>query len=53
MKVYKENTEKHTHIYPHTLTQHVMVLYEAFGPSKPGQNKCRESSKSLCYTNKC
>lgn len=52
MKVYKENTEKYTHIHAQN-TEHVMVLYEAFCPSKPGQNKCRESSKSLCYTNKC
>lgn len=42
MKLCKENTEKQTHIHAHT---HMLWFYEAFCPSKPGQNKCRESSK--------
>lgn len=35
------------------MNTHTHRLYKAFCPSKPGQDKCRQSSKSFYYTSKC
>lgn len=44
MKVY-ENTEKHTHIHAQN-TEHVMVLYEAFCPSKQARTNAENLPKA-------